>query len=181
MQVFSSEGEFLTKWYSYDENTGEPGYLEGIAASVYGGIYAVDASSNIVKEFSVDVPAPGRRKEGLTSSCMSTLVGIDGPIEVMRGQSVFPTGPDRANTSECQFSKPISTITLALVRDGKTAFEHSIQLLTPQRKVTFPLHPIQVPLVPDELEKGRYVRWVQATSPDEETIEISNDFIWIND
>ena len=58
VQVFTTSGEFLTKWGSSGNDGGQFAFPWGIAVDGVGIVYVIDTGNSRVQVFSVEVPAP---------------------------------------------------------------------------------------------------------------------------
>ena len=127
-----------------------------------------------------DVPTLAPVEE-LTRECEVTLELFVGPIDVLRGSDRVPSGFDPGNSAGCTFNKPVSSISLELLRDGKKVFGQTITLDPPSEVVGFPLSEDLVELVPAGMEPGLYDRRIQVTSTDGRSLLLISDTIWVFD
>ena len=131
-------------------------------------------------------PTPTPAEE-LSLTCPITEIASVGPVHAIRGEEPVPTGFDPVNTAFCTFSEPIASVTVQLLRQGQTVLDHKIGVEPPSTEVRFPLRRELVPVVPMDLDTGRYDRRMTATTTNGEMIEVKlehfdvADVIWIFD
>ena len=119
--------------------------------------------------------------EKLTRECEVTLELFVGPIDALRGSDRVPSGFDSGNNAGCTFNKPVSSISLELLRDGEKVFGQTITVDPPSEVVGFPLSEDLVELVPAAMEPGPYDRRIQVTSTDGGSMLLISDTIWVFD
>ena len=119
--------------------------------------------------------------EKLARECALTVEGFPGPIDALRGVDRIPTGFDPVNSAGCTFTKPIASVSLALLREGETIIEQEIILVPPSKAVAFPLPKDRVMVLPDNMEPGSYDRRIQVTSTDGDLMVPIYDTVWVFD
>ena len=117
----------------------------------------------------------------LSLTCTLTEIASLGPVRAFRGEDRVPTGFDSINSARCTFNMPISFVSVQLSRQGEVVFEHTVALDPISTDVPFPLPRDLVPVVPADLETGRYDRRMTATSTNGETIEVELDYFQVAD
>jgi len=122
-------------------------------------------------------PAPGvtptpTNGGPLDAQCISTLAYATEPIRVVIGEGKVPTAYDGINVGGCDFTKPITKLTIVLEGPGGRQTVE-VPFATPVTNVGFPLPAeIDVPVVDAGLTPGEYTRTVTAHTADGDSKEL---------
>ena len=121
--------------------------------------------------------------EVLVECAVQVQLALENPMLVTRGVEPIPSGFDAVNGAGCTFARPISAVTLDLVRDGNTIFKQVIHLDVPETIVTVPLSKTRAQSIPVDLELGSYDRLIKVTSVDGVVNEDLSDTnsVWLLD
>jgi hypothetical protein len=111
----------------------------------------------------------------LTALCSVTeAFSMEIPMLVAKGREPIPSGFDRINNAQCDFSLPVDTVVLELSSAGAVAAQHSVSL-DPQSAISFPLPEAQRAPASADIEPGLYDRRIAVHSADGQETDITND------
>ena len=111
----------------------------------------------------------------LTVLCAVTeAFSMEIPMLVARGRETIPSGFDRVNVAQCEFSVPIDVVVLELSSAGTVAAQHTISL-GPQSTLSFPLPEALGALASAHVEPGLYDRRIEVATTDGRKKDVRND------
>ncbi len=130
-----------------------------------------------------DTPTTADRGKLLESCVVTESRPRENPVLAARGLDPIPSGFDAGNHASCTFARPISSVKLELLRDGKTVLQQAVRLGAPTKDVRFPLTNTPTQPIGEDLDTGGYDHRITAATEDGEETEVlfNADAIWVLD
>ena len=111
----------------------------------------------------------------LTALCSVTeAFSMEIPMLVAKGREPIPSGFDRINNAQCDFSIPIDTVMLELSSEGTVAAQHTVSL-DAQSAISFPLSEAHRAPASADVEPGLYDRRIAVSATDGQETDVRND------
>lgn len=111
----------------------------------------------------------------LTALCSVTeAFSMEIPMLVAKGREPIPSGFDRINNAQCDFSIPIDTVVLELSSGGTVSAQHTVSL-DAQSAISFPLPEAQRALASADVAPGLYDRRIAVNATDGQGTDVRND------
>ncbi len=109
----------------------------------------------------------------MEATCVSTEAYSLDLIMVTAGQEQIPTAFDAVNIGSCDFSKPVASLTIELLRAGNVVHTVAIPVSPEKSHLSLPFpDELPVPIVDATLEPGRYERRVAAADSDGNSVRV---------
>jgi hypothetical protein len=111
----------------------------------------------------------------LTALCSVTeAFSMEIPMLVAKGREPIPSGFDRINNAQCEFSIPIDSVVLELSSAGTVAAQHTVSL-DAQSAISFPLPEAQRGPASADVAPGLYDRRISVSATDGQKTDVRND------